>query len=628
MRLTNKFKKRKAVRRPYRNAISTFLLVAISLFSTTWTVSSQEMPHNLYSDPLSVNAGDESITIDVIIRDFKESHPDFEQSLTGLVKGLVSTNLGINGRPVFIGNNGAGSITDKDTFDQWYKDVDNINLHVVKQIMLTETSPGAGIFIFDDSNFFPIDNELFGNEGNSHNYHFTLELHINFTYKGGEVFEFSGDDDVWVFINQELVIDLGGIHPRVSDSVNLDDLNLQIGTSYSLDLFFAERRTNLSEFRIVTSIDAEPETIFDLPFNYSDNSFFDVVLDTDINPTRGTLGSYFDHMYPTYFGMPSNNCTTCAPGDLDALNFYGIYGHETNPYPPYRVQYNGHDGIDFSLQTGTPVLSAGIGIVSHVGFDPIKGNYVAISHPNGYLTEYWHLETILVSEQSPISRDISQPIGIVGDTGNSTGNHLHFKVINPSGVVVDPFGWLPIPGSTYYGQADPWERWNLENNGGQDATSHYLWATPLMDTVIKSETVNTIITSPSTRSKAFFPIDSYNGYLELQLIEMVISPIIRNARTLYSFSLFGYDVNRNPVTSLLSEIEISVELNLGGLHPYQLDQIVMPTLYLLEPQTGMWIELPTSWDPNTFIATTHTNRIGTIIFTVQNNEMFLPWIRN
>ncbi|MGX1202622.1 peptidoglycan DD-metalloendopeptidase family protein [Marinobacter sp. MBR-105] len=94
-----------------------------------------------------------------------------------------------------------------------------------------------------------------------------------------------------------------------------------------------------------------------------------------------------------------------------------------------------HNGVDLATPTGTPVLSTGDGIVTRVGNHPYAGKYIDIEHGGMHTTRYLHLHKILVRKGAAIER--GQKIALSGNTGRSTGPHLHFE-FHINGRPVDP----------------------------------------------------------------------------------------------------------------------------------------------------------------------------------------------
>ena len=200
--------------------------------------------------------GDCAPNLTGIIRDFNDTHPDFEHYTGDGLKGIVKNLLGADDKPVYASTGPTAMTSGPANFDQWYRNVAGVNVAIPYTIVLTKGA--GGISTFDSPAFFPIDGRGLGNQGRAHNFHFTFELHTEFLYNGGEVFTFTGDDDLWTFINGHLAIDLGGTHPAQTMSIALDDhateLGLVKGKTYPLAVFQAERHTDESHFRIDTSI--------------------------------------------------------------------------------------------------------------------------------------------------------------------------------------------------------------------------------------------------------------------------------------------------------------------------------------------------------------------------------------
>ena len=117
-------------------------------------------------------------------------------------------------------------------------------------------------------------------------------------------------------------------------------------------------------------------------------------------------------------------------------NYFGPEVH------PFTQQWYLHKGIDIAYRRGIEVLSAANGKVIERKYDPMGfGNYIVIRHSYGFATKYAHLDNVYVEEGDTVTQ--GQKIGTMGNTGLSTGPHLHFEVRIGS-QVVDPERFLNV----------------------------------------------------------------------------------------------------------------------------------------------------------------------------------------
>lgn len=98
-----------------------------------------------------------------------------------------------------------------------------------------------------------------------------------------------------------------------------------------------------------------------------------------------------------------------------------------------------HKGMDFAAPAGTPIYAAASGTVTSASYSGNAGNMIVINHGNGLQTYYMHCNSMYVRAGQTVSK--GQNIGAVGSTGNSSGPHLHFQVMQ-NGTPVNPRNYL------------------------------------------------------------------------------------------------------------------------------------------------------------------------------------------
>ena len=221
------------------------------------------------------------------------------------------------------------------------------------------------------------------------------------------------------------------------------DILIKLIKLYSFDLDFQR--------------DIKKNTLVSVSYDVSQIKENDEIEYKDINyallSIEGKKLEYFkfftDDGYIDYFNRSGKNVKkSILKTPLDGARLSSNFGMRKHPISGYNKM---HKGVDFAAPKGTPIYAGGNGVIEYVGNNGGYGKYIRIRHNNNYKTAYAHLSGYNKKISKGVRVNQGDIIGYVGNTGNSTGPHLHYEIIL-NGKQINPMKLKLPSGKTLKGE--------------------------------------------------------------------------------------------------------------------------------------------------------------------------------
>ena len=216
------------------------------------------------------------------------------------------------------------------------------------------------------------------------------------------------------------------IHNSIYESLKKidtpDEIIMEFVQLYSFDIDFQRDIRKGNKIKIFFEIYTDSQNNYIKSGNIN---FSEIILNDEIYELY-RFQSEGDE-FVEYFNSDGKSATKALmKTPINGARLSSGFGMRKHPILGYNKK---HQGVDFAAPTGTPIMAAGTGHIEFVGNNGGAGKYIRIKHLNGYKTSYSHLSKYASGIQKNVKVRQGQVIGYVGNTGLSTGPHLHYEVI-------------------------------------------------------------------------------------------------------------------------------------------------------------------------------------------------------